>query len=244
MCRLFNFQSVPIIGGTFSISLIQAGITNIGKGVEMMMNGKSFNSWGEFWNFQKSSFFQVLFSRMILEQDEKKDYKFYDDHVQKNDLLKQKIMINRENTFKNFVENKLKEIDLNLEEENEKIDKLEKNMKNIKKKVAEKVMEKLEKTRGYQNILLYFDGDRDKTNKYLMDKINSKVINFDISKEMKVDELSEKELIKEMAGKIEKKITESIEKDNNIKKNSKVLVNLKNEMFKKSNELLNEEIAN
>ena len=237
-------QSVPIIGGAFSISLIQAGITNIGKGVEMMMNGKSFNSWGEFWNFQKSSFFQVLFSRMILEQDEKKDYKFYDDHVQKNDLLKQKIMINRENTFKNFVENKLKEIDLNLEEENEKIDKLEKNMKNIKKKIAEKVMEKLEKTRGYQNILLYFDGDRDKTNKYLMDKINSKVINFDISKEMKVDELSEKELIKEMAGKIEKKITESIEKDNNIKKNSKVLVNLKNEMFEKSNELLNEEIAN
>ena len=105
-------------------------------------------------------------------------------------------------------------------------------------------MEKLEKTRGYQNILLYFDGDRDKTNKYLMDKINSKVINFDISKEIKVDELSEKELIKEMAGKIEKKITESIEKDNNIKKNSKVLVNLKNEMFEKSNELLNEEIAN
>jgi len=46
--------------------------------------------------------------------------------LEKNDLLRQKITINRENVFKNFVENKLKEIDLNLEEENEKIDKLEK----------------------------------------------------------------------------------------------------------------------
>ena len=236
--------SVPIVGIS-SISLINAGITNIGKGVEMMMNGKSLKNWKKFWDFKKADFFQVhLFSQLILEQDEKKDYNLYKMNLKNNDFLRQKIMINRENTFKNFVENKLKEIDLNLEEENAKIDELKKNMKNIKKKVAEKVMEKLEKTRGYQNILLYFDGDKDKINKYLMDKINSKIINFDISKEIKVDELSEQELIEKIADKIKKEITESIEKDDNIKKNSKVLVNLKNEMLEKSNERFNEEITN
>ena len=234
---------IPIVG-QFSQNLINNGIANIGKGVEMMMNGKGFKNWEEFWDFQKAGFFQEnWYDQLILERDEKKEYNPYKMELEENDLLKQKITINREHTFKDFVETKLKEIDLNLEEENEKIETLEKNMEDIKKSVGEKVMEELKKTKGYKNIFLYFNGDIDKIRKYLMDKINSQIINLDISKEINAHQLNNQQLIEKIAGMLKNKIIEQIEKDENIKKDSEFLVNLKNEMFKKSKEYLDKEIT-
>ena len=120
-------SSVPIIG-IFSVNLIQKGFTNITKGIEMMMNGKDFKNLREFFDFQKAIFFQRhLFEQITLERDEKKTYQqFYMNNLKKNDFLRKKIEINRENAFKNLIESKLQEIDLNLEEENEKIENLEK----------------------------------------------------------------------------------------------------------------------
>ena len=235
-------RSVPIIG-IFSENFIKNGFTNITKGIEMMMNGKDFKDWREFFDFQKASFFQRhLFEQITLERDEKKIYQqFYMKNLKKNDFLRKKIEINRENAFKNLIESKLQEIDLNLEEENEKIENLEKNMENIKKGVTEKVMEKLKKTKGYRNVFFYYNGNNEEINKYLMDKINSELINYDITKEINTEEYNNQQLIETIADKITKRITELIEKDEAIKKNSKFLVNLKNEMAKKSIEQLQKE---
>lgn len=242
ICLGCLISSVPLVGH-FSENLINNGIANIGRGVEMMMNGKDIKNWKEFWDFQKAGFFQEHFySQLIIERDEKKKYNFYKNDLKKNDVLRQKITINRENAFKNFIETKLKEIDLNLEEEKNKIENLEKNMDNIKKAVAEKVMEGLEKSKGYRNVFLYFNGDIDKIRNYLMNKVNSQLIDFDISKEINADELTNQQLIEKIAERIKDKIEELIEKDEDIKKNSQFLVNLKNYMFQKSKENHDKEI--
>ena len=90
--------------------------------------------------------------------------------------------MNREKMFKSNFIDKLNEIDLNLEKENEKIEKIEKNMANIKEKVAENIMKKLKNTNCYKNIFLYFNGDMTNIRNYIQDKLGS-LMNLNISKE-------------------------------------------------------------
>ena len=243
ICVGYLIKSVPILN-LFSDRIISTGINNIVKGIEMCFNGENFKNFREFMDFQKASFFaKIWFEPLIIEKDKKLEYKFYHMYLKDNDLLREKIIINREKKFKNFIEDKLKEIDLNIEEEDKKIKNIEKNISKIKEKVAEKIMNNLKGTKCYRNVFLYFDGNIDNIRKYLLNKIFSQLLNYNITKDHKFEEdLNEDEIIEKISKELEKKIIEEIEKDDDIKKNSLFLNDFKNKMVKKKEEENNKEI--
>ena len=237
------FSNTPVLK-YFSLPLFKSGIDNIGKGIEMFMNGKDFENLDDFFDFQISTYFGHLWNEpLIIERDKKIKYDVYRIYIENNSSLRDKIIINREKMFKsNFIE-KLKEIDLNLEKENEKIEKIEKNMANIKEKVAENIMKKLKNTKCYKNIFLYFNGDMTNIRKYIQDKLGS-LMNLNISKEENFEDYSdESELVEKIAQKLEGKIIESLEKDENIKKNSRFLNDFKNESLEKNKKEINKLIT-
>lgn len=69
-------SSVPGLN-LFTFPLINHGITNIAKGVEMLINGKDFKDLNEFIDFEKSSFFaNICLIPLTLKKDDKKNIIF------------------------------------------------------------------------------------------------------------------------------------------------------------------------
>jgi hypothetical protein len=237
-------STIPVINN-FSDKLINCGIANIGKGIEMFMNGKDFENWQDFIDFQKSSFYaQNWYEPLIIERDKKKEYKdFYIKEIENNSTLRDKIIVNREETFKNYIDSKLKEIDLNFETEKEKYENIEKNMANIKEKVADNIMKNLKKEKCYRNIFLYFNGDMKNIRKYVLNILSS-LMDYNIAKEESFIEYSdESELVEKITEKLEGKIIEAIEKDENIKNDSMFVNDFKNKCFEKSKNDINKLIT-
>ena len=125
------------------------------------------------------------------------------------------------------------EIDLDFEEEEKTIEKLKKDMSDLKEHVKNKIIEKVKNDNNFSNIFLIFDGDMEKIRNFVMNNINSQFLDYDISKEIDLDETN---LIEKISEKIKNKIGEIFEQKKELKENS--LNKFKNEIIAINNKEL------
>lgn len=228
-------SSIPVLNA-FSFPLINHGITNIGKGIEMFMNGKDFNSWKEFMDFEETSFIaNICLIPLTLKKDDKKKYNFYEMELENDQDLREKILLNREKSFKEFFELNLQEMELDFKEEEKAIEKLKEDMIVLKEHVKNKIIEKVKNGNYFDNVFLIFDGDMEKIRHFIMNNINSQFLEYDISKEKDLDE---KNLIEKISEKIKNKIDQIFEqnqeiKDKSLNKFKNEIININNEELKK-----------
>ncbi len=149
--------------------------------------------------------------------------------------LREKILLNREKSFKEFFELNLQEMELDFKEEEKAIEKLKEDMIVLKEHVKNKIIEKVKNGNYFDNVFLIFDGDMEKIRHFIMNNINSQFLEYDISKEKDLDE---KNLIEKISEKIKNKIDQIFEqnqeiKDKSLNKFKNEIININNEELKK-----------
>ena len=87
---------VSCVSPQLGVRIINTGITNIGKGIEMLIGeGKGFEDIEAFWNFQEANGFMDFLVPLKMKRDEKKKYNFYEMELKNDTLLKEKIILRR-----------------------------------------------------------------------------------------------------------------------------------------------------
>ena len=160
----------------------------------------------------------------------------------KNDtLLKEKIILRRQKTFKELLEYNLKQIEINFEEEERKIEKTKADMSQLKEDVINKVLEDKMKDDNFKNIFLTFHGKIEYLRNFTVSTVNNEFLKYDITKEVSLVN-TKTELVKIISQKIKDKINESInKKKKELEGISSFLNDFKNKIMKESKEKFEEE---
>ena len=160
----------------------------------------------------------------------------------KNDtLLKEKIILRRQKTFKELLENNLKQIEINFEEEERKIERTKADMSQLKEDVINKVLEDKMKDDNFKNIFLTFYGKIEYLRNFIISTVNNEFLKYDITKEVSLVN-TKTELVKIISQKIKDKINESInKKKKELEGISSFLNDFKNKIMKECKEKFEEE---
>jgi len=228
----------PILGRR----IINHGITNIGKGIEMLIGeGKDFENKEDFWKFQKENAFMDFLIPLTIKRDEKKKYNVYKMVLENDSLLKEKIILRREKAFKELFDYNLKQIEISFDEEERKIEKTKVDMSQLKEDVINKILENKMKDENFKNIFLTFYGQIEYLRNFIISTVNNEFLKYDITKEISLVN-TKTELVKIISQKIKDKINESInKKKKDLEVISSFLIDFKNKILKECTEKLEEE---
>ena len=233
---------VSCISPQLGVRIINTGITNIGKGIEMLIGeGKGFEDIEAFWNFQEANGFMDFLVPLKMKRDEKKKYNFYEMELKNDTLLKEKIILRRQKAFKDLLEYNLKQIEINFDEEGRKIEKTKADMSQLKEDVINKILEDIMKDDNFKNIFLTFYGKIEYLRNFIISTVNNEFLKYDITKEVSLVN-TKTELAKIISQKIKDKINESLnKKKKELEGNSSFLIDFKNKIMKECKEKFEEE---